>query len=250
MTKISDSTLGLDSTVWTRKFSIKHNESAQEFVKQKIKKVDSLTVLDVGCGSQPYKQILVNSGFRYFAHDFNEYKPNSVANFFGLHDEINYNSDVEIDYICDILEIDESYKFDLIICTEVLEHVPDPVKALRKCVNLLKPGGKLIITAPASSWTHQAPFYFSSGLSPMWFDYHFDKLGMKITEGIIFGDLLSQVLQSTQVLEFHCTNVPFRIFGKLYRFFLQKSINTKKADVYFAPVSQICVIGEFNNIIK
>jgi hypothetical protein len=68
----------------------------------------------------------------------------------------------------------------------------------------------------------------------------FDKLGMKITEGIIFGDLLSQVLQSTQALEFTNTNVPFRIFGKLYRFFLQKSIDIKRPDIFCTLVANMC----------
>lgn len=132
----------------------------------------------------------------------------------------------------------------------ILEHVPDPVKVLRKCKNLLKPGGKLLITAPASSWTHQAPYYFTSGLSPMWFDYHFDKLEMKITEGVIFGDLLSQVIQYTEALEFNCTNVPLRIFGKFYRFFLKKSIDIKRPDIYYAPISQICCISELSSVIE
>lgn len=38
--------------------------------------------------------------------------------------------------------------FDKIICTEVLEHVPDPDPILREIARLLKPGGRAVITVP------------------------------------------------------------------------------------------------------
>jgi len=54
-----------------------------------------------------------------------------------------------LDIVSDITSIsvdDES--FDCILCTEVLEHVPDAVAAIREFSRILKPGGILIITAP------------------------------------------------------------------------------------------------------
>lgn len=38
--------------------------------------------------------------------------------------------------------------FDLVLCTEVLEHVPDPVAALRGLRRLLAPGGTLVLSTP------------------------------------------------------------------------------------------------------
>lgn len=42
-------------------------------------------------------------------------------------------------------------RFDVIVCSEVLEHLPDGMdsKALKEMARLLKPGGRLLITVPA-----------------------------------------------------------------------------------------------------
>ncbi len=42
-------------------------------------------------------------------------------------------------------------EFDIVICTEVLEHLPHPEKALREIYRVLKSGGSSIITTPNDS---------------------------------------------------------------------------------------------------
>jgi SAM-dependent methyltransferase len=39
--------------------------------------------------------------------------------------------------------------FDLVLHSDTLEHVPDPVQGLRECLRVLKPGGYLSYTVPA-----------------------------------------------------------------------------------------------------
>ena len=50
-----------------------------------------------------------------------------------------------IDFVSDLLNIpvpDKSY--DVILCTEVIEHVPDPISAINEISRILKSGGDSI----------------------------------------------------------------------------------------------------------
>ncbi len=46
---------------------------------------------------------------------------------------------------------------DAVVCTEVLEHVPDPRRVLAEAGRLLRPGGRLIASMPFMSRVHAAP---------------------------------------------------------------------------------------------
>jgi len=81
------------------------------------------------------------------------------------------------------------------MCTEVLEHVPDPLAALRELSRLVHPGGQLIITVPFCSLTHFSPFHYSSGLSRYWFEKHLVEVGFNkfnITANGGWFDFLAQ----------------------------------------------------------
>ncbi len=47
--------------------------------------------------------------------------------------------------------------FDAALCTQVLEHVPDPLTVLCEIQRVLKPGGKIYLSAPQSWHQHQKP---------------------------------------------------------------------------------------------
>ncbi len=53
-----------------------------------------------------------------------------------------------------------SESFDTVFCSQVLEHVPEPWKALAEMRRVLKPGGHLILTVPHLSWLHNEPYDF------------------------------------------------------------------------------------------
>lgn len=94
-----------------------------------------------------------------------------------------------IDLVCDITAIPEpDASFDAILCSEVLEHIPDPNKALDEFARLLKPGGKLILTVPFASLVHMAPYHYCSGFSRYWHEYHLPLRGLVIEELTPNGD--------------------------------------------------------------
>jgi len=54
-------------------------------------------------------------------------------------------------------------KYDLVICSQVLEHIYDVKQGLENLANLTSTGGYLWIGCPASNRPHGSPFYFSAG---------------------------------------------------------------------------------------
>jgi glycosyltransferase involved in cell wall biosynthesis/predicted SAM-dependent methyltransferase len=116
-------------------------------------------VLDVGAGTAPYRALF--SHCVYETHDFAQYK-NYQDGSEGSYAPLNYVSDV-----CKIPVPDKS--FDVILCTEVLEHVPYPIDALAEMCRIVKLGGTLFITAPLGSGLHQQPYHFYGGYTDNWY---------------------------------------------------------------------------------
>jgi SAM-dependent methyltransferase len=56
--------------------------------------------------------------------------------------------------------------FDAVLCIEVLEHVADPFKAVAEIKRVLRPGGRLLVTAP-----FLGPFHGKGGQTPGHEDY-------------------------------------------------------------------------------
>ena len=77
-------------------------------------------------------------------------------------------------YVCqDVYQyaIDNPGKFDIVILTEVIEHVPDPKEFCKVLISLLSTGGKLIITTPNKS-AYSPKEYWETELPPVhltWF---------------------------------------------------------------------------------
>lgn len=147
---------------------------------------NSQVLLDVGAGLQPYRNVAIDLGFNYLSHDFAQYSPDTAKSNGMQNNSWEYPF---TDLVCDITKIPTG-KYDLILCTEVLEHVPDPVSAFNKMFELLSNEGLLVITVPIVSFMHQAPFYFSAGLSPQWFEHHSKNNKLEIKQMTIYGDYI------------------------------------------------------------
>jgi SAM-dependent methyltransferase len=97
-------------------------------------------ILDVGCGSRPYDS--------YFTHM----------------KKINCDFDSkrgQVDVECPATELPfADASFNSILCTEVLEHVPEPQKALREFYRVLQPGGRALVSVPMWWPAHELPYDF------------------------------------------------------------------------------------------
>jgi hypothetical protein len=178
-------------------------------------------IFDIGAGLSPYKQACVENGWKYYSHDFGKYNPNS-ENHPGLQsDTWDYP---QHDFICDILDIPLNKFSDLVICTEVFEHIPNPIAALNKLSNISKDNGLVLVTVPFASLMHQAPYWFQSGLSPYWFEYWAKIAGIEILEMIVYGDYIDVLSQEiTRVLP----SIPHKIlsaFTVILRKFVKKDV--------------------------
>ena len=141
-------------------------------------------LLDVGAGELRNKKYCEH--MNYISQDFCQYV-GEVAGDNGLHNKAWDTS--RIDLVSDITDIPAAdSSFDAILCSEVLEHVPEPMQALDEFARLLQLDGILILTAPFYSLVHQAPFHYCGGFSKYWYKHHLEKRGFEIVELTPNGD--------------------------------------------------------------
>lgn len=100
-------------------------------------------VLDIGCGSKPYKDL------------------SDASVYIGIEvKQSGHGHALEpIDVYYDGLSIpvaDQSC--DLVLCSEVLEHVAEPTALLREIRRVLRPGGHLVLTVPFAWGEHERPY--------------------------------------------------------------------------------------------
>ncbi len=166
----------------------------QEWLKQALSELPGgVRLLDAGAGELKNRKYCGH--LEYVSQDFCQYEGemgNAPAE--GLQSE-NWDTS-SIDIVSDIIAIPEpDASFDVILCSEVLEHVPEPTLALDEFTRLLKPGGILLLTAPFSSNVHMAPYHYCSGFSKYWYEHHLVERGFQIDSLIPNGDWYSLLLQ-------------------------------------------------------
>ena len=184
-----------------------------------------LTILDAGAGECPYKSWC--SHLNYIAQDFGQYDGTGSE---GLQTGSWDNS--KLDIVSDIIAIPlEDASVDVIMCTEVFEHIPNPLDALKEFKRLLKPGGQLILTSPFLSFTHFAPYHFSTGFSRFYYQHHLPNFGFEINKMDLSGNFFDFVGQETRRIKWVAQNylekkisILDRIIIKLNLWVLQKYV--------------------------
>jgi len=105
-------------------------------------------VLDAGCGTGRHLRELVKiSGLQIFGVDRNEEDLNTaLASLREMTDAATNQFQVLKADVNRLPFADEA--FDCVICSEVLEHIPEHHDALRELVRVLKPQGDLVVSVP------------------------------------------------------------------------------------------------------
>lgn len=166
---------------------------------------DKTRILDAGAGEKRYMPYC--SHLDYVSQDFAQY--DGVGNKQGL--QMGTWDQNNLDIVCDIASIPEpDTSFGAILCTEVIEHLPDPIMALKEFSRLLVKDGYLILTAPFSSITHFAPIYYSTGFSRYYYEHHLNNHGFKIisleANGNYYEYLAQEIRRLPQIVELYSSS--------------------------------------------
>jgi SAM-dependent methyltransferase len=90
----------------------------------------SLRILDVGGRIQTYRPLFGDRVVRYYSLDI---VPGPCVSVIGRAEDLPFVSGF----------------FDVVLCTQMLEYVPDPQQAIDEIHRVLRPGGYLLLSAPA-----------------------------------------------------------------------------------------------------
>jgi len=109
-------------------------------------------LLDLGCGFGRHAFEAARRGARVIALDAGRDEVESVAGMFvamAAAGEFTHSTTRATVVQGDALHLPFSEgSFDRVICSEVLEHVPDDLAAMRELARVLRPGGTLAVTVP------------------------------------------------------------------------------------------------------
>jgi SAM-dependent methyltransferase len=100
----------------------------------------NLTMLDFGCGGSPYRSLFPNADYR----------------------RADFDAMADLNYVigCNSRVDERDQTFDLILSTQVAEHVTSATDYFAECHRLLKPGGRLICTTHGIYPDHGCPYDF------------------------------------------------------------------------------------------
>ncbi|MBR0190710.1 MAG: methyltransferase domain-containing protein [Thermoguttaceae bacterium] len=138
-----------------------------DFYTDAIPKYCKGILADVGCGTVPFYGFYKDYVDSVITIDWeNTIHPNQYVDFF---EDLNQG-----------IHSVESNSVDSVICSDVLEHIYQPMNLLNSISDILKPGGILLLNVPFHFYIHEIPFdyyrYTNFALEKMLNDSGFEVL--------------------------------------------------------------------------
>jgi hypothetical protein len=146
------------------------------------------TVIDIGCGEQPLRSLVEGSGARYLGVDV-EQNAQGTVDVLGFLDR-------------ELPSTLLNGAHDVVLCTEVLEHVADWDASFRNLRALVAQTGVVIVTLPFIFPLHMEPVDFLRG-TPYVIDRLAAKHGFTVAESHRLGpvrDVISTILDDLSIL--------------------------------------------------
>ena len=110
------------------------------YIENKVQ-LKGLDILDIGCGGGILSEALSQKGANVTAIDLAD-GPLEVAKIRQKQSKL----DIKYKKMSTSELVNEGYKYDVITCLEMLEHVPDPAEIVKDCADLTKSGGHLFFS--------------------------------------------------------------------------------------------------------
>lgn len=96
-------------------------------------------LLDLGCGNRPYRPLLTRIS-SYLPYDIETV--GSTPEVVGTAERLPFAAE----------------SFDSVLCTQVLEHVAQPWMMVSEIARVLRPGGRVLLSAPQAWRLHEQPY--------------------------------------------------------------------------------------------
>jgi len=136
----------------------KYTKEKQELVLRYLNPQKNEKILDVGTGSGFYARYAAEKGAKVTAVDMS-------TEMLGVAKNISSKNGLRISFIkADAQKLPfKNHSFDKVVSVDLIEHLPQPEKFLKRIIEVIKPRGLIVI-----AWPH--------AYSPYRFKYYFEKL--------------------------------------------------------------------------
>jgi SAM-dependent methyltransferase len=169
------------------------SDDVNQLIAEAPRASDGAVALDLGSDKCPYRELLESRGYAVKTLDLTL---DSGADYAGTAESTGLPSE----------------SFELVLCTQVIEHCMNPWRALAEAFRILKPGGSLIVSAPHVWFYHPHPTdhwrFTQEGLVQLCRDAGFDPTAL-LSQG-------GSVLALFQVMNFLSYGVLGRMGAPLY----------------------------------